>query len=105
MIDLATVKLHLRVDSPDEDALIQLYIDAAARAFEAWTNRQLIDPTLPLPDPADNALHPNTGIQQGALLLIGHWYANRESVVTGTISAEMPMSTRALWMPHRWVNV
>lgn len=105
MIDLLTVKAHLRVDGPDEDALIQLYIDAAISAFEAWTNRQLIDPARALPDPADNALHPNAGIQQGALLLIGHWYANRESVVSGAITAEMPMSTRALWMPHRWVNV
>lgn len=40
-------------------------------------------------------------IRQGMLLLIGHWYANRESVVTGTIATEVPMGVDALWAPYR----
>lgn len=105
MIDILVVKAHLRVDHDDEDALIEGYRDAALSAFETWTNRTLIDPQTALPEPVGNALLMTKGIQQGALLLIGHWYGSRETVVIGTITAELPMATNALWKPHRWVNV
>nr|WP_218179685.1 head-tail connector protein [Pseudomonas gingeri] len=99
------VKAHLRVDHDDEDALIQGYTDAALSAFETWTNRTLIDPDEVLPDPVGNALLMTKSIKQGAFLLIGHWYSNRETVVTGTIATDLPLATNALWKPHRWVNV
>lgn len=102
MIDLALVKSHLRVDGTEEDALIQAYIDAAISAFEAWTNRKLV---AALPDPVENHLLITKAIEQGALLLIGHWYANRESVAVGVSVAEMPMATKSLWLPHRWACV
>jgi hypothetical protein len=102
MIDLALVKSHLRVDGVDEDALIQAYTDAAISAFEAWTNRKLV---TVLPDPVENHLLITKSIEQGALLLIGHWYANRESVAVGVSVSEMPMATKSLWMPHRWACV
>lgn len=102
MIDLALVKSHLRVDGAEEDALIQAYIDAAISAFEAWTNRKLV---AALPDPVENHLLITKSIEQGALLLIGHWYANRESVAVGVSVSEMPMATKSLWLPHRWACV
>lgn len=102
MIDLALVKSHLRVDGVDEDALIQAYTDAAISAFEAWTNRKLV---TVLPETVENHLLITKAIEQGALLLIGHWYANRESVVVGVSVAEMPMATKSLWLPHRWACV
>lgn len=105
MIDLEVVKAHLRVDGDDEDMLIQGYTDAAISTFELWTNRKLIAEGDPLPDPVGNALTFRKSIQQGALLLIGHWYATREAVAVGTIATEMPLATQALWKPHRWVNI
>ena len=105
MIDLPIVKVHLRVDHDDEDALIEGYRDAALSAFETWTNRTLIAPESALPDPVGNALRMNKSIQQGALLLIGTWYNSRESVAVGNIVNELPMATSALWKPHRWVNI
>lgn len=105
MIDLATVKAHLRVDGDEEDSLIQGYIDAAISTFELWTNRRLIAEGEAMPDPTGNALIITKAIRQGALLLIGHWYANREAVTTGTIATELPLATNALWLPHRWVNL
>ena len=105
MIDLLVVKAHLRVDHDEEDALIQGYMDAALSAFETWTNRTLIDPAEALPEPVGNALRMTKSIKQGALLLIGHWYGARETVVVGTITSELPMATNALWKPHRWMNV
>ncbi len=105
MIDLPIVKAHLRVDHDDEDALIEGYRDAAISAFETWTNRTLVEPGGVLPDPIGNAMLMTRAISQGALLLIGHWYNSRETVVVGTITSELPMATNALWKPHRWVNV
>ena len=105
MIELPIVKAHLRVDHDDEDALIEGYRDAALSAFETWTNRTLIDRAQVLPDPPGNAIALSKSIQQGALLLIGHWYANRETVAVGVSAVDLPMATHALWKPHRWVNV
>lgn len=105
MIDLDTVKSHLRVDGDEEDSLIQGYTDAAFSAFEQWTNRKLIAEGETVPEPVGNVLIITKAIRQGALLLIGHWYSARETVVTGTIATEMPMATQALWGPHRWVNL
>lgn len=105
MIELADVKAHLRVEHADEDEMIQAYTDAAFSAFETWTNRTLLAEGAVLPDPVGNAMNITKSIRQGALLLIGHWYANAEAVVVGTITAELPLATQALWQPHRWVNI
>lgn len=105
MIDLALVKTHLKVDGDEEDTLVQGYVDAAISTFELWTNRKLIAEGGPLPDPIGNALVITKAISQGALLLVGHWYANRETVTIATTATELPMATSALWLPHRWVNV
>ncbi|MBN0112907.1 phage gp6-like head-tail connector protein [Pseudomonas aeruginosa] len=44
-------------------------------------------------------------IRRGALMLIAHWYSNRESAVIGTITSELPMATQYLWEPYRWMNL
>ena len=43
-------------------------------------------------------------IKQAMLLLIGHWYENREALVIGSISKPLEFAVRALLMPHkvRW---
>ncbi|WP_273861927.1 head-tail connector protein [Pseudomonas sp. LA5] len=43
----------------------------------------------------------NDAIQAACLLSLGHLYANREDVVTGTITAELPMGSRWLLGPYR----
>lgn len=35
-------------------------------------------------------------IGQAILLLVGHWHQNREAVVTGTISTELPLGVKSL---------
>jgi uncharacterized phiE125 gp8 family phage protein len=40
-------------------------------------------------------------IKQAMLLLVGHWYANRESVAVGTIATELPQAVSALLSPYR----
>lgn len=50
-----------------------------------------VETSFKFADPVGNALVITKAISQGALLLIGHWYAAREAVVTGTIATELPM--------------
>ncbi|SFB52335.1 phage conserved hypothetical protein, phiE125 gp8 family [Rhizobium sp. NFR07] len=40
------------------------------------------------------------GIKHAILLMIGHWFENREEVGDGKL-VEMPMASKALLMPHR----
>jgi uncharacterized phiE125 gp8 family phage protein len=42
-------------------------------------------------------------IRQAMLLLIGHWYENREASIVGTSAVELPLGVRALLAPH--VNI
>jgi uncharacterized phiE125 gp8 family phage protein len=40
-------------------------------------------------------------IRQAILLLVGHWFANREAVNAGAAPSELPMGVEALLFPHR----
>ena len=42
-----------------------------------------------------------TPIKQAILLLVGHWYANREAVVTGATLATLPLAVDRLLAPYR----
>lgn len=44
-------------------------------------------------------------IRHAILLLIGHWYTNREAVNIGNITSEIPMAVDALLQPYRVVVV
>lgn len=38
-------------------------------------------------------------IKQGMLIALGNWYENRESTISGTIIAKVPLSVESLWDP------
>lgn len=40
-------------------------------------------------------------LRQAIQLLVGHWYANREDVITGTIANQIPMAAESLCAPYR----
>jgi len=40
-------------------------------------------------------------VQHAMLMLIGHWFVNRDAVVTGTIATTIPMGVDALLSNHR----
>lgn len=91
LVPLATIKLHLRVDDDTEDGLIELYAESAL----AWALWYCDNPTLEAIDsfPAS--------FKAALLLLIGHSYANREAVVTGTIASTLPMAVESLLWSSR----
>ena len=43
----------------------------------------------------------NPAITAACLLKLGHLFANREEVVTGTIATELPLASKSLLMPYR----
>lgn len=45
---------------------------------------------------ADLATAPDDDLRAAAKLIVGHWFANRETVVTGTIATELPLTAAAL---------
>lgn len=99
MLDLATVKMHLRVDGDEEDALIGGYIEAAKAHIEQHCDRKLVE-TDPV-EPDEMGL--TRDVEQAVLLLVGHWYANREAVAVGTIATAIPLAVeRLLWYRKRF---
>jgi len=101
-LTLDQVKLNLRIDHTEEDTLLTFLIDAAFDAFEQTTNRKLYAAGEAIPIEVLNGIYINDSIIQGAHMLIGHWYKNKESVGVGV---DVPMSTQWLWSRHRYVKV
>ena len=92
ILTLAEVKTHLRVGSDtSEDSLITTYITAAREYVEGYQNR------IYLSTDEEVTAETMTGIEKAAcLLLIGHWYENRQAVVLGTPPSEVPFAVKAL---------
>lgn len=94
MIDLARVKSHLRVDGDEEDSLIDGYIEAAKSHVAMHCDRELVEAAPVEPD--QMGITPD--VEQAILLLVGHWFANREGVALGTISTVVPLAVERLLM-------
>lgn len=95
MLDLERVKLHLRVDGDDEDANILGYV-AAAKAHVAMHCDRVLVEVGEVVEPEQMGL--TADVEQAILLLVGHWYANREAVATGVSVAEVPLAVDRLLM-------
>lgn len=98
MIDLLLVKAHLRIDGDEEDLLITGYVDAAVEHVQQHCDRRIVE----VPEgPEQMAL--TKDVEQAILLLVGHWYANREEVVVGVSATQVPMGVQALlWTRKRF---
>lgn len=109
MLELDIIKQHVRLelDFVDDDTLLETYSTAAQRLVENHTGRNLYATSNEIPKDEDgevtddDALVLDDDITTAMLLLIGHWYANRESVVVGTITSELPMAVESLISPYR----
>lgn len=100
LLDLATVKLHLRVDDSAEDALISLYVTAAEEFAMQFLGRTIYATTLA--QGADTAgIVINPAIQAALLLIAGHLYANREDVLVGVSATQLPNGAQYLLQPYR----
>lgn len=98
MIDLVLVKAHLRVDGTEEDALIGTYLNGAVEYVQQHCDRRIVE----APE-ASEQMALTDDVKQAILLLVGHWYANREEVVIGAAANQVPMGVNALlWTRKRF---
>lgn len=99
---LETLKQQIRIDGDDEDTLLKGYVAAALAHVEQHCDRKLVVPLdgVELP-PEQMELTPD--VWQAVVLLVAHWYGNREAVVIGTISSTVPLGfERLLWYRKRF---
>lgn len=99
-VTLEQVKSYLRLEASNtsEDGHLALLITAARRAIENDTGRVVTGPLADVDgDDVEVVVH-------AMLLLIGHWYVNREAVGANAGAAEVPLAVRFLLDPLRvWV--
>ena len=100
LLDLATVKLHLRVDDSAEDALIGLYVTAAEEFAMQFLGRTIYATELAQGlDTAGIVINP--AIQAALLLIVGKLYACREDAVVGVSVTQLPNGAEYLLQPYR----
>jgi len=99
---LERLKLQARIDGDEEDELLKGYVEAALAHVEQHCDRTLVvlEPGAEL-QPDQMELTPD--VWQAVVLLVAHWYATREAVVTGTIASTVPLGVeRLLWYRKRF---
>lgn len=107
LVPLDRAREHLRVDAGAEGDLITLYLQAAEQSAVDYLNRRVflnqgdLDAAVAAETAGDFPIVVNAAIQAAILLILGHLYANREEVITGTIATEIPKGSRSLLWPHR----
>ncbi len=90
IIPVEDAKAHLNVTADDDDALIGDKISAA----EAWIDRWLKEPMAEMEEvPAD--------LRQAVLMLVGHFYENREATLVGISADEVPLGVWDILNQHR----
>lgn len=92
MIDLDLVKTHLRIDYDHDDDYLNHLIRAASQAVCRYCDRQVVETQEELDALNDpDAILSNHMIDHAKLMLIAHWYAQRESVSASAMH-EVPQS-------------
>ena len=98
-VDLATAKLHLNLTTTDDDVLVARLILVA----KDWLERQL-GYTLATEYPA--GVPPS--IDHAQLMMVGHFYANREATMVGFAAGVLPLGVGDIvndWRHWSWSDV
>lgn len=92
-ITVEDLKKHLNVDHSEDDDYIEELAEVAEDAVAEYLNR-------PLTDFVDDVGHLKASVRHAIRLLVGTWYASRESVAFASPSV-MPDGVYALLLPLR----
>jgi hypothetical protein len=90
VLTLDQIKIHCHIETTqtvEDDLLTNL--EMAARLHTQSVLRRTIDDTV------------GENVKQALLVLIAHWYRNRETVLVGSISSVIPLTYTALLSPER----
>ena len=101
VVTLDAFKGQVRIDPDDgsEDAVLTPILAAAVRAVENRTGRRFEGDG----DTIEQADVPAANM--AVLMLAAHWYRNRETVVVGAVSSELPMGVEYLINPFAKMHV
>ncbi|WAT06485.1 head-tail connector protein [Rouxiella badensis] len=97
---LEQLRLQCRIDDEESDELLTLMAGAAVRKAENFINRKLYDETVP--DTDEDGLLISDDVTLALLLLVGHWYSNREAA-TEIQQTAIPFGFTALLEPYRFI--
>ncbi|EPL9735169.1 head-tail connector protein [Citrobacter freundii] len=98
---IAELRQQCRIDSDDvsEDQTLAIYLSAAKSHAEKLVNRSLYDTSIPDNDP--DGIIISDDIKLALMLLVSHWYENREPVNIGNITSTLPFGVQALLGAYR----
>lgn len=87
-VSIEDIKRHLVLESEEagDDAYLESMIVGARAACERRIRRLVADLE-------DDELHM---LKHAIRMIVAHWFANRETAVTGTIATQLPLS--ATWL-------
>lgn len=91
LMTLAEAKQHLRVDSDDDDALIEAYADAAVQRCLTYCDLKLVP------------VGAEPSFKAAALLFLGDLYGFREPALAGSVT--LSQTVTALIDPYRIIRV
>lgn len=96
------LRSQCRIDADDEteDELLNLYFNAGKRKAENFINRKLHEESVPEGDP--DGLVIEDDILLALMLLVGHWYENREQTSDASKSS-IPYGFESLLEPYRYI--
>ena len=99
IVDLETVKKHLRVFHSDEDAEIGIYRDAAESIVTEYLDREVV--AIGASPAQDHGIVATAAIVSAILLVTGDLYEVREPDPKATGDAILPRTVRMLLAPWR----
>ncbi|CAN2975675.1 Phage gp6-like head-tail connector protein [Pseudomonas sp. PM2] len=106
VISIEQAMQHLRADSEDQ-AYVALVLEAAEDSASQFLNRRFyadddaLASAVLTGDAGADPILVNPSIRAACLLIAGNLYGNREDIVVGTITSELPIGSRSMLMPYR----
>ncbi|MBA1200457.1 phage gp6-like head-tail connector protein [Pseudomonas capeferrum] len=97
---------HVRAEEYDREH-VELLLAAAEDSAAQFMNRRFYADAETMAEAVlageagDDPILINPSVKAACLLILGSLYGNREDVVVGTISSELPMGSRSLLTPYR----
>ncbi|EBQ8223274.1 phage gp6-like head-tail connector protein [Salmonella enterica subsp. houtenae] len=100
MIEKLRAQCRIDADDTTEDEMLLLYYGAGMRKAENYINRKLYEGDVPDTDP--DGLKIADDILLALMLLVGHWFNNREES-SDVAKMSIPFGFTSLLEPYRFI--